>query len=135
MKIPEKARGLMEQRRTIAFATCTKDGVPNVVPMLQYWWFGEDVLVVGDMFMLATRKNVQEHGVVSFSVWDDGTGEAYKFRGTATYETAGAAYDVANDNLHKKKPDKNFRGVVAVTITEIYDAARGDNAGKLIAKA
>ena len=135
MKIPEKPRRLMEQRRTIAFATCTKDGVPNVVPMLQYWWFGEGVLVVGDMFMKATRKNVQDNGMVSFSVWDDATGEAYKFRGTAAYETAGAAYDMANDNLHRKKPDKSFRGVVAVTVTEIYDASRGENAGKLIVKA
>jgi len=135
MQIPENPRKFMEQHRTIAFATCTTDGVPNVVPMLQYWWFGEGVLVVGDMFMKATRKNVQQHGNVSFSVWDDTTGEAYKFRGTATYETAGAAYDMANNRLHEKKPDKNFKGVVVVTVTEIYDAARGQNAGKLIAKA
>jgi len=135
MKIPDKPKKLMEQGKIIAFATCTKDGVPNVVPMLQYWWFAEGILVVGDMFMRATRENVEQNGRVSFSVWDDATGEAYKFRGTAAYETAGAAYDMANNNLHKKKPDKNFKGVMVVTVTEIHDAARGENAGKLIAKA
>ncbi len=135
MAIPEKARAMMEERRTIGFATCTKDGVPNAVPMLQYWWFAEDTLVVGDMFMKATRENVEKNGVVSFCVWDEEKREAYKFRASAAYETSGPAYDMANENLHKKKPDKNFKGVVTVKITEVYDAAPGENAGKLIAKA
>ena len=42
---------------------------------------------------------------------------------------------MANANLHKKKPDKNFKGVVVIEVTEVYDAARGEKAGNLIAKA
>jgi len=102
--------------------------------MLQYWWLENGVLVVGDMFMKVTRQNVENHGPVSFTVWDDDNGEAYKFRGTATYETSGPAYELANAKLHKKKPDKNFKGVVVVTVTEVYDAPRGENAGALIAR-
>jgi len=132
MQIPEEAKQLMEQGRLIALATSSKDAIPNVVFMLQYWWYQPDVLVIGDVFMNITRRNVQENGYASFCVWDEETDRSYKFKGTAKYETSGEAYEFANANLHKKKPDKNFKGVVVVKITEVYDASRGPNAGRLI---
>lgn len=134
MQIPEKAKRLMEQGKVIALATSSKDAIPNVVYMLQYWWFQPDTLVIGDIFMNATRRNVQENGFSSFCVWDEETDRSYKFKGTAKYETSSKAYEFANANLHKKKPDKNFKGVVVINVTEVYDASRGENAGKLIAK-
>jgi len=134
MQIPGNARELMSQNKIIALATASKEAVPNVVYMLQYWWYRTDVLVIGDVFMNASCRNVQENGYASFCVWDENTDQSYKFIGTATYETSGEAYEFANANLHKKKPDKNFKGVVVVKVTEIYDASRGENAGKLIAK-
>ena len=133
MQIPDAARRLMEQGRTVALATCTRSAVPNVVPMLQYWWHGEDQLVIGDLFIRATRRNVQENGWVSLSVWDEDSGEAYKFVGSAVYETSGLAYDLANRRLHQRKPQMDFKGVVVIAVKEVYDAARGENAGRLIA--
>ena len=135
MQIPRDAKELMEQKKIIALATASKEAVPNVVYMLQYWWYPPDVLVIGDVFMKASRKNIQENGYASFCVWDEDTDRSYKFTGTATYEASGEAYEFANANLHKKKPDKNFKGVVVIKVTEVYDASRGENAGKLIAKA
>jgi len=42
---------------------------------------------------------------------------------------------LANQNLHKKKPDKNFESVTVVKTIEVYDTSRGPNAGKLITTA
>jgi predicted pyridoxine 5'-phosphate oxidase superfamily flavin-nucleotide-binding protein len=134
MKIPDIAKELMMQEKVIAFASASKEGIPNVVYMLQYWWYQPDVLVIGDVFMDASRRNVQENGYASFCIWDEDTDRSYKFIGAAKYETSGEAYEFANANLHKKKPDKNFKGVVVIKVTEIYDASRGENAGKLIVK-
>jgi predicted pyridoxine 5'-phosphate oxidase superfamily flavin-nucleotide-binding protein len=133
MVIPEAARAVLDRQMLMAFATCSKQGIPNVVYMLQYWWLNENELVIGDVFMNATRRNVEENGHVSFCVWDEQADRSYKFKGAARYETSGTAYELANQNLHKKKPDKNFKGVIAVKITEVYDASRGPNAGRLIA--
>lgn len=133
MQIPCDAKELMEQKNIIALATASKQAIPNVVYMLQYWWYQPDVLVIGDIFMKASCKNVQDNGHASFCVWDEETDRSYKFVGTATYETSGEAYECANADLHKKKPDKNFKGVVVIKVTEVYDASRGENAGKLIA--
>ena len=134
MQIPHNVKELMEQKKIIGLATASKKAIPNVVYMLQYWWYQPNVLVIGDVFMNASRRNVQENGYASFCVWDENTDQSYKFIGTAKYVTSGKAYEFANANLHKKKPDKNFKGVVVVKVTEIYDASRGENAGKLIAK-
>ena len=134
MKIPEKAKSLMEKGKIIALATSSRQAVPNVVFMLQYWWFQEDTLVIGDVFMNATRRNIQENGFASFCVWDEETDQSYKFKGIAKYETSGQAYEYANGILHKKKPQKNFKGVAVIKVTEIYDASRGENAGELIVK-
>ena len=134
MQIPEDARSLMEQGEVIALATSSNEAIPNVVYMLQYWWYQPDILVIGDAFMDATRRNVQENGFASFCVWDENTDKSYKFKGTAKYETSGEAYDFANANLHKKKPDRNFKGAAVIMVTEVYDVSRGENAGRLIAK-
>jgi predicted pyridoxine 5'-phosphate oxidase superfamily flavin-nucleotide-binding protein len=135
MVIPEGPKTILDRQMLMAFATCSTHGVPNVAYMLQYWWLSEDELVVGDVFMKATRENVEDTGQVSFCVWDEQADRSYKFKGVARYETSGAAYELANENLHRKKPDKNFKGVIVVKITEVYDASRGPNAGRLIADA
>lgn len=133
MTIPQEAKELMEQQKVIALATASKEAVPNVVYMLQYWWYQPDVLVIGDVFMNASRKNVQENGYASICIWDEQTDLSYKFIGKATYETSGQAYEFANEKLHTKKPDKNFKGVIIIKVTGVYDASRGENAGKLVA--
>ena len=133
MVIPEETRAIIQQPALIALATCSKQAVPNVVYMLQYWWLSEDQLVIGDVFMKSTRQNVEENEHVSLCVWDEPSDRSYKLKGTARYETSGPAYDLANEKLHQKKPDKNFKGVVTIKITEVYDASRGANAGKRIA--
>jgi predicted pyridoxine 5'-phosphate oxidase superfamily flavin-nucleotide-binding protein len=133
MAVPVDAKELMEQQKVIAMATASSKAVPNVVYMLQYWWFRPEILVIGDIFMNATCRNIRENGYASLCVWDEDTDRSYKFIGTATYETSGEVYEFANANLHKKKPDKNFKGVVVINVTEVYDASRGENAGKLIA--
>jgi len=66
MQIPGNAKELMAQNKIIALATASKEAIPNVVYMLQYWWYRPDVLVIGDIFMNASRRNVQENGYASF---------------------------------------------------------------------
>jgi len=135
MVIPEEVKATIQQPMLIALATSSRQGIPNVVYMLQYWWLNADELVIGDLFMKATQKNVQENEHVSLCVWNQQQNRSYKLKGTARYETSGPGYDLANENLHRKKPDKDFKGVVTIKVTEIYDASRGPNAGALIAGA
>lgn len=134
MKLPGKVKALLTSIKTFAMATVSNENVPNVVPMARKYWYGEDKLVIGDMFMKATKRNVEENGRISICVWNDESGESYKLVGIGTYATEGEALDLANDELQKDKPGKKFKGAVIFEAKEVYDAARGKNAGSLIAK-
>ena len=105
-----------------------------MVPMARKYWIKNDLLIIGDMFMKATKRNVEDTGKISISVWDDESGESYKLIGSGKYETSGEAFDLASRELQKDKPGKKFNGVVIFNATKVYDAARGINAGALIAK-
>lgn len=131
MRIPEQVKDMFGNGLMVYLATVDENCMPNVVPMLQYWWFDEDTMVIGDLFMKATRANIQANGRACISGCGKG-GESYKLKGTATYETSGPAYDLANGNLHKRKPDKDFKGVVVFKVTEVYNASRGPKAGELM---
>ncbi len=133
MKIPEQARALVEKRPLMYLATVDPAGWPNVVPMLQYWWYSEAVLLVGDVFMKKTVENVEATGLVSFSLTGPEGTESYKFKGRAAYRTEGAEYDFANARFHEKKPEKDLKGCVVVEVVAVYDAKRGKTAGDLLA--
>jgi predicted pyridoxine 5'-phosphate oxidase superfamily flavin-nucleotide-binding protein len=133
MQIPEPVKKMFEKRPMMYLATVGEDGMPNVVPMLQYWWFDQDTMVVGDLFMKATKANIKANGKVCISACGEGN-EAYKLKGTATYETSGPAYGLANGELHRGNPGKDFKGVVVLKVTEVYDAAKGPDAGRLMVR-
>jgi predicted pyridoxine 5'-phosphate oxidase superfamily flavin-nucleotide-binding protein len=132
--IPKEVVQTFSDQPLMYLATVDVNGMPNVVPMLQYWWFSDDTMVVGDLFMNATKANVQANGNVCISACGKNT-EAYKLRGNATYEKSGPAYELANGKLHTSKPDKDFKGVVVFKVAEVYNVSKGPDAGKLMASA
>ena len=134
MQIPEQVKEMFGKGVLIYLATVDEDCMPNVVPMLQYWWFNEDTMVIGDLYMKTTKANVQARSMACISACGEGEG-AYKLKGTATYETTGPAYNFANDHLHKNKPDRNYNGVVVFKVTQVYNIKSGPDAGKLMAGA
>jgi len=134
MKVPEKAKNLMSAGKIMALATCSKRGEPNVSPMQQCWWYNDNTLLVGDFFMKMTKSNIQENGRASFTIWENNPREGYKFTGSARYFTAGQEYDFANNEMKKKMPEKNFKGVVAIVVEKVYDIKSGPTAGQLISE-
>jgi len=133
MDIPSKVKELLGKGLTISLATVDREGNPNAAPMQQYWWFSEDTMAIADLFMLATSANVRDTGKACISVWDDETGEAYKLRGQARYVTKGPEYELAKGEVLKNKPTTP-KGAVVITFNEVYQAARGPQAGELIVK-
>lgn len=130
--VPLRARKLMGSGRVMALATASGSGEPNVAPMQQCWWFDDETLVVGDFFMKKTMENILENGRASFSVWEQDPREGYRFTGSARYLTKGPEYDLANGEMHKAKPDMNFKGVAVIRVERVYDIKSGPTAGSLI---
>jgi len=132
--IPEEVKSLFGNRQLCWMATADASGAPNVAPMRQVWWSGQRSLVIGDMFMKATAANIQSTGRMCLAAYNPETERSWKLTGTATYETEGPNYDMAQAELQKNKPGKRFKGVVVFTIQAVYDQVPGPNAGSLVVK-
>lgn len=70
-------------------ATCS-DNQPNVVPVAFKDVTADGKLVIGDVFLETTLKNLQENGgKIAISVYNATSLEGYQIKGTAEYVTSG----------------------------------------------
>ena len=86
-------------------ATCA-DGEPNVVPVAFKDVTEDGKLVVGDVFLDTTLKNIKENaGKIAISAYDAQSLEGYQIKGTAEHVTEGELVDT-----FKAMVEKMFNG-------------------------
>ena len=86
-------------------ATCA-DGEPNVVPVAFKDVTPDGKLLVGDVFLHTTLKNIAANkGRIAVSVYDARSLEGYQVKGTARYVTDGEVV-----NTFKAMVEKMFNG-------------------------
>ncbi len=86
-------------------ATCS-DGEPNVVPVAFKDVTDDGKLVVGDVFLETTLKNIKANaGKIAISAYDAQSLEGYQIKGTAEYVTEGELV-----NTFKAMVEKMFNG-------------------------
>ncbi|MCI8294668.1 MAG: pyridoxamine 5'-phosphate oxidase family protein [Lachnospiraceae bacterium] len=86
-------------------ATC-QDGMPNVVPVAFKDVTEDGKLLVGDVFLETTLKNIQtNNGRIAVSAYDAKSLEGYQIKGTAQYVTEGPVVDT-----FKAMVEKMFNG-------------------------
>ena len=86
-------------------ATCS-DGEPNVVPVAFKDVTDDGKLVVGDVFLDTTLKNIKANdGKIAISAYDAQSLEGYQIKGTAEYVTEGELV-----NTFKAMVEKMFNG-------------------------
>lgn len=86
-------------------ATCG-DNEPNVVPVAFKDVAEDGRLVVGDVFLDATLRNLKSNGgKIAISAYDAKTLEGYQIKGVAEYVTEGAVVDA-----FKAAVEKMFQG-------------------------
>jgi hypothetical protein len=125
-------KDVMEKSRGYAVATCTKNGMPNVVPIHFVKALPDDEIMLADIFMKKTFENIQQNPVVAISVWDWDVKprKGYQFKGTPRIETSGKIYDMAVEMVKAEKPDLTPKSAVVVKITDVFVTSPGPNAGK-----
>ncbi len=95
-------------------ATCA-NGEPNVVPVAFKDVTAEGKLVVGDVFLDTTLKNLEaNNGKIAISVYNAQSLEGYQVKGTAEYVTEGEVV-----NTFKAMVEKMFNGAATAKGTLI----------------
>lgn len=133
-KLTQDMKDVMEKSRGYAVATCTKDGIPNVVPIHFLKILADDEIMLADIFMKKSFENIQQNPIVAISAWDWDVKprKGYQFKGTTRIETSGKNFDMAVEMVHAEKPDIMPKSAIIVKITEIFVTSPGPNAGKNI---
>ena len=132
VKLTQEMKDVTEKTRGYAVATCTKDGMPNVVPIHFVKVLSDDEIMLADIFMKKTFENMQQNPVMAISAWDWDVKprKGYQFKGVPRIETSGKVYDMAVEMVRAEKPDLTPKSVVVLKITDIFVTSPGPDAGK-----
>ncbi len=114
-------------------ATCA-DGQPNVVPVAFKDVTPEGKLLVGDVFLDTTLKNLKANGgKIAISVYDPKSLEGYQLKGTAEHITEGPVVDNFKKIVETMfKGAATAKGALVITLDKvIVTTPGGDNKKEL----
>ena len=117
----------------IFLATCA-DGQPNVVPVAFKDVTDDGKLVVGDVFLDTTLKNIRANdGRIAISVYNAQTLEGYQIKGKAEYVTEGTVVDTFKAMVEKMfNGAATAKGALIITPEKVIVATPGaDNKKEL----
>jgi len=131
VKLTSEIKSDFAKVKIFPFATSSKSGEPNVVPIGMLLLQDDDETVwVIDNFMQKSLQNVKDNPKASFYIWSPETEGAYQVKGTVTkIETAGADYEKARDFAKNKKKELPAKTLLKMKITSVYSVKPGPTAG------
>ena len=114
-------------------ATCS-DGEPNVVPVVFKDVTEDGKLVVGDVFLEATLKNIQANdGKIAISAYDAQNLEGYQIKGRAEYVTEGEIVDTFKAMVEKMfNGAATAKGALIITPEKVIVTTPGANNKKVL---
>ena len=122
----------MKTQHIVPFATASKDGVPNVVPIGMIFMKEQDTFWIVDNFFDKTIKNLKENPHASFYIWHPKAEQSYQVKGDVVVENSGKDYEEAVAFAHSKGPNFPAKNLVKFKVTDVYYVTPGPNAGKKV---
>jgi predicted pyridoxine 5'-phosphate oxidase superfamily flavin-nucleotide-binding protein len=121
---------LVNSTRYFPLATASKAGDPNVVPVGSVFLMDPETIWIGNQFMDATVKNLQENPRAALYVWTQGVKGCLKIKGDVRVVSSGEEYEKMKGMVCARKAELKCRSLLVLKVTEIYDCSSGPNAGK-----
>jgi predicted pyridoxine 5'-phosphate oxidase superfamily flavin-nucleotide-binding protein len=114
-------------------ATCS-NGEPNVVPVAFKDVTEDGKLVVGDVFLETTLRNIKaNHGKLAISVYDAKNLEGYQIKGTAEYVTEGKIVDTFKAMVEKMfNGAATAKGALIITVDKVIVTTPGSENKKVL---
>lgn len=115
-------------------ATCCAQGNPNVVPVAFKDITPEGKLLVGDVFLDQTLKNLEANGgKIAISVYDPKTFEGYQLKGTAKHITEGPVVDTFKKIVEDMfKGAATAKGALVITVDKVIVTTPGADNKKVL---
>ena len=114
------------------FATASKDGNPNVIPIKACELVDDETVWIIDNYFLKTFNNLQENPRGALYVWGEGIKGCYQIKGDIEMLTSGEDYEKIRVKMKQVSERFPAKGLVVMKITEVYECKSGPDAGKQI---
>jgi hypothetical protein len=131
-KLTAEMKEAFAKMKVFPFATATKDGTPNVIPLGIAELADDETVWFVDNFMNKTLSNLRINPKVAFYVWGPDIKGCFQCKGVAAIKTSGTEYDAMKAKLNIKNPALPARSLIIVKITEVFECMHGKNAGAKI---
>jgi len=129
-KFTEEMLEEMKATGIISFATASKDGVPNVVPVGMIFMGEDGNIWLVDNYLNKTLANLKENPKAAFYIWSRDYKESFQIKGSVTIENSGADYLKAVSIAHSKKETYPAKNLIKMKVEEIYYVTPGEHAGE-----
>ncbi len=129
-KLTPEIKESLAGTKTAFFATASKDGNPNAVPIGAFKLLDDATILVSDQFFSKTLANMKANPKVALSWWGEKGG--FQVKGTVTIHTSGKIFDDDVAWVKSMKPNLNPKGAVVMKVTDVYNIKPGADAGKKI---
>lgn len=108
--------------------TCS-DGEPNVVPVAFKDITEDGKLIIGDVFLETTLRNLEENdGKIAVSAYDAKSFEGYQIKGTAKYITEGKIVDNFKTAVEKMfNGAATAKGALIITPSKVIITSPGSD--------
>lgn len=122
----------MKATGIISFATASKDGTPNVVPVGMIFMGDDGNIWLVDNYLNKTLANLKENPKAAFYIWTRDFKESYQIKGPVTIENSGPDYLKAVGIAHAKKETYPAKNLIKMKVEEVYYVTPGDHAGNKV---
>lgn len=120
----------IERAELFPFATASKKGVPNVVPVRYLQVAADDLLWITDNYLHKTLANLRANPQAAIYVWSAEPRMCFQIKGAVEIKTEGPEYEQMKALVRQKKADLPARSLLVMQVSEIFECLPGADAGK-----
>ena len=128
VKLTQEVKDSMQGIKNIYLATCSRAGVPNVVPMGLFKILDDETMLLSDQFMQKSLSNMKENPRVAIAYWGEKGG--FQIKGTVTLHTNDEVFQDDVKWAKSVRETLNPKTAIVMKITDVYVVKPGPEAGK-----
>lgn len=130
VKLTDEIKESLSGTKTVFFATSSKDGTPNVVPIGAFRILDDETLLISDQFFNKTLQNMKDNPKAAISYWGEKGG--FQIKGTVTIHTDDEIFAKDVAWMKEVRPNLTPKSAILMKITGVYSIKPGADAGKKI---
>ncbi|WP_292426168.1 pyridoxamine 5'-phosphate oxidase family protein [Methanoregula sp.] len=130
VKLTSEIRESLAGTKIVYFATASKKGVPNAVPIGAFKLLDDETMLISDQYFNKTLANLKENPQAAVSFWGEKGG--FQIKGTVTIHTGDKIFNDDVAWVKELKPNLVPKSAIVLKISGVFQLKPGPGAGQKI---